>query len=122
MSFSSSDYLKARTRILQNVSRETFECFEIFAEMLVKWNAKINLVSKKDIDNLWTRHILDCVGALKELKHLAGLHKKNPDKQKPTIVDVGTGAGLPGMILSIATGEPIILIEKNGYQQSIDLE
>ena len=42
-----------------DVSRETSERLKTLAELLVKWNPRINLVSKSTISELWTRHILD---------------------------------------------------------------
>ena len=44
-----------------NVSRETLAKLEAFAELVRKWNPKINLVSKNSLDDLWQRHILDSV-------------------------------------------------------------
>ena len=56
-----------------------------------EWNAKINLVSRKDIDNLEWRHYAPCVAALRILRPAAGA----------TVLDAGTGGGFPGLVLAV---------------------
>ena len=73
-----------------------------FVELLVKWNAKINLVGPKTLDDPWTRHILDSV----QLKpHLCD--------GAITLVDLGSGAGLPGLVLAILGVGEVHLIESD---------
>jgi 16S rRNA (guanine527-N7)-methyltransferase len=72
---------------LKNVSRETMDDLSVFADLLIKWNAKINLVSPKSIDELWHRHIADSVQVFDLVKVEKGLW-----------VDMGTGGGFPGAI------------------------
>jgi len=55
-----------------------------------EWNAKINLVSRKDIDNLEWRHYAPCVAAVKFLRLMDGA----------TVLDAGTGGGFPGLVLA----------------------
>lgn len=87
----------------QNVSRETFSQLETFANLLLKWNAKINLVSKKiTINELWLRHILDSVQLLPYLT-----------KDKKEILDFGSGAGFPGIILAIMGNCNVTLVESD---------
>jgi len=63
-----------------------------YAELLGRWNKKINLVGRQDIDNLWPRHIADALF----------LYSCLPTIEKaPWLLDVGTGGGLPGMVLAI---------------------
>ena len=76
-----------------DVSRETFERLEIFSEVLTKWNPKINLVSRKSLEDLWTRHILDSV----QVFEIAPNAK--------TWLDIGSGGGLPGVIVAILAAE-----------------
>ncbi|MEM6407483.1 MAG: 16S rRNA (guanine(527)-N(7))-methyltransferase RsmG [Pseudomonadota bacterium] len=81
------------SRILQDefgVSRETLQELEDYAALLVKWNAKINLVSPATLPELWTRHILDSA----QLFHLL-------PGEVQSIGDIGSGGGLPGLILAI---------------------
>lgn len=85
-----------------NVSRETFELLERYVELLMKWQRSTNLISVTDEEEVWTRHILD--GA-----QLAN-HLKNPSAK---ILDIGSGNGIPGVILSILGYTDITLCEKN---------
>jgi 16S rRNA (guanine527-N7)-methyltransferase len=63
----------------------------IFSREISAWNKKINLISRKDDDNLWERHIL----------HSLSLHFVLPSEKKIKILDAGTGGGLPGIPLAI---------------------
>jgi len=90
-----------------NVSRETFEALRVYADLLEKWNPKINLVSRASLRELWTRHIMDSA----QLMSLA----PNPSK---TWVDLGSGGGFPGLVIAIMaleTGSPkeVVLIESD---------
>jgi len=64
---------------------------EQFAEHIYDWNSKVNLVSRKDVDNLVENHLVPCMSI--------GLLR--PFRNSETIVDVGSGAGLPGIPLAI---------------------
>lgn len=90
-----------------NVSRETFERLEIFADLLVKWNPRINLVAKSTISTLWDRHIRDSLQLSRILEHTA-----------PVWADLGSGGGFPGLVIAITaaeTGNPgqTILVESD---------
>ena len=82
-----------------NVSRETFDRLALFEACLRKWNARINLIGSRDIGAVWTRHIAD---SMRILSHLP---------PTGTIVDLGSGAGFPGLIIAIVTGRRITLVE-----------
>lgn len=73
------------------VSRETFEKFQIYKELLLKWQKAINLVSRETLSNLEERHFQD---SLQLLKYIPGSSKSH--------IDLGSGAGFPGLILAIA--------------------
>ncbi|MGI9436704.1 MAG: 16S rRNA (guanine(527)-N(7))-methyltransferase RsmG [Geminicoccaceae bacterium] len=87
---------------LLNVSRETMECLSRYLDLLKRWQPAINLVGPKSLDDPWRRHILDCAQLLRHLPDDAG-----------SIIDLGSGAGLPGIVLSIVTRRPIELIESD---------
>ena len=55
------------------------------------WNAKINVISRKDIDELYTKHVLHSLGIAKIIQFEAGTY----------VLDVGTGGGFPGIPLAI---------------------
>ncbi|MDE8348302.1 MAG: 16S rRNA (guanine(527)-N(7))-methyltransferase RsmG [Acidocella sp.] len=73
-----------------------------FAALVARWSAKINLVSKSDIAHLWERHVQDSLALVPYMP---------PDI--PFAIDIGSGAGFPGMVLAIATGVPFTLIESD---------
>ncbi len=65
--------------------------FEQYVALLLEWNRKINLISRRDEEQVWSNHILHCVSILFKLNLRAKEH----------ILDLGTGGGLPGIPLSI---------------------
>lgn len=65
--------------------------FEKLYDLYIEWNAKINVVSRKDIDELYLRHVL----------HSLGIAKVQSFKDGAKILDVGTGGGFPGIPLAI---------------------
>lgn len=83
----------SRDNIAANVSRETLERLDIYADLLQRWNPKINLVSKSTIPALWTRHLMDSV----QVYDLA------PDFAK--WADLGCGGGFPGLVIAILAAE-----------------
>ena len=82
-----------------SVSRETFEKFYIFYRTLIKWQNSINLISKSSIKNIWERHFLDSAQLYKYVKDING-----------NIVDFGSGAGFPGLVLAIMGKKNIHLV------------
>ena len=74
-----------------NVSRETLADLEIYEKNLVNWTKKTNLIGKSTIKEIWTRHFLDSAQIIKYLPKL---------DHKTTIVDFGSGAGFPGLVLA----------------------
>jgi len=85
-----------------DVSRETQHRLAEFAALLLHWNKRINLVGRSDEGVIWERHILDSL-------QLAALMPDNVVRA----IDLGSGAGFPGLILCIATGIPFDLIESD---------
>ena len=73
-----------------------------YEALLRKWNATINLVSAADLPHLWPRHIEDSL----QLGRVAG-------PLPPRAIDLGSGAGFPGLILAIAFGIEVELIEQD---------
>ncbi len=62
-----------------------------FVDLLLEWNAKINLISRRDQQNIWTAHVLHSLSLLFSVKIPAGVQ----------LLDLGTGGGLPGLPLAI---------------------
>jgi 16S rRNA (guanine527-N7)-methyltransferase len=82
-----------------DVSRETFDRLDRFARLVVAENERQNLVAVSSVPDLWQRHIFD--GA--QLVNLAG-HTGN-------WCDIGSGPGLPGIVIAILGGQPMTLVE-----------
>jgi 16S rRNA (guanine527-N7)-methyltransferase len=82
------------------VSRETFDLLTEYAALLRAESARQNLVSKATLDDIWQRHILDS----------AQLDRFEP-RPGSSWVDVGSGAGLPGIVIAALVRGPVTLIE-----------
>jgi 16S rRNA (guanine527-N7)-methyltransferase len=87
--------------IRDSVSRETFLRLEIIVSQLVKWQARINLVSPGTMASIWQRHIEDSL----QLVALA------PNAVR--WIDLGSGGGFPGLVVAAA------LAEKPGFRMSL---
>lgn len=85
-----------------DVPRETLERLAAYAALLTKWNATINLVSKSTLDDVWGRHLADS----------AQLFPLLPQGAR-TLVDLGSGAGFPGLVLAILGVPEVHLIESD---------
>lgn len=84
------------------VSRETLRRLAAYAELLVKWQARINLVGLETIPDLWSRHILDS----------AQLFPLIPSTAR-RLVDLGSGAGFPGLVLAVMGAPDVHLVESD---------
>ena len=76
-----------------NVSRETIERLELYAQLVVKWQKAVNLVAKSTLNDLWHRHMADS----------AQLLSHAPDVGR--WLDLGSGGGFPGMVVAILRAE-----------------
>jgi 16S rRNA (guanine527-N7)-methyltransferase len=89
------------------VSRETITSLKKYEDTLIKANKTLNLIGNSTIKDIWTRHFLDSVQVIDFI-----------DKNNKTLVDLGSGAGFPGLVLAIALKDrkiplKIKLIEKS---------
>lgn len=84
-----------------SVSRETHLSLLRYVELLKEWGSAINLVSSKE--NLWQRHIIDSAQIAEHI---------GEDSSK-SLLDLGSGGGLPGIVLAIMKPNPIILVESD---------
>ncbi len=85
---------------LGNVSRETLDRLEAFIDVLLDWQTRINLIGRSTIPDLWRRHVLDSA----QLMPLIA-----PSSCR--LVDVGSGAGFPGLVLAILGAQGVELVE-----------
>ncbi len=86
----------------KNVSRETFSRLEAFHSLLKQWNERINLVGKSTMVDIWNRHIIDSAQLMRFL----------PEGTQ-TITDFGSGAGFPGLVLSLMGVPEVHLVESD---------
>ena len=77
-----------------NVSRETYKKLENYQTLVLEWNSKFNLISKSTEMNIWERHIVD---SLQLIKYIS--------KEDKILLDLGSGAGFPAVVLAIARQE-----------------
>jgi 16S rRNA (guanine527-N7)-methyltransferase len=82
------------------VSRETLDRLQRYADALVRWQARINLVAPATLPDLWRRHVLDSAQLLPLIP--AGARR---------LIDLGSGAGFPGLVLAILGVPEVHLIE-----------
>ncbi len=90
-----------------DVSRESGLRLRGYVDLLLAWQQKINLIGPSTVEQVWQRHVLDSLQLL-------------PLLPKPTrvIAELGSGAGIPGLILAIAGGFDVHLYEANSKKSA----
>ena len=90
-----------------NVSRETCYQLDYYKGLVLEKNNKINLISRKDINNFIERHIIDCAQAIDFI-----------DLNNKICTDLGSGAGLPGIVIAIMLKAKKNKIKLNLFEKS----
>lgn len=90
------------------VPRETFDRIDLYIGLLYKWQQRINLISSpRGIDEhafrtlVWERHVIDSLQLLPWMGDVR------------TMIDIGSGAGFPGLLLSMVVSNPVCLVESD---------
>ena len=83
-----------------DLSKKQVDKVESYLSSIIKHNKHTNIVGKSTIENFWNRHVLDC---LQLTKHITN--------KKLKIIDLGTGAGLPGILLSIVGCQKVLMVD-----------
>jgi 16S rRNA (guanine527-N7)-methyltransferase len=86
-----------------NVSRESLLKIEAYVDLLLIWQTKINLIGPSPVETVWRRHVLDALQLL-PLMHA----------ETEAVADLGSGAGIPGLILALGGDLKADLYESNG--------
>ncbi len=88
-----------------SVSPVMFDCLMDYLQMLQRWNKVYNLTALRDPDEMLSHHLMDCLAVLPALqRHVAGLvdgAAGAAPSGAPRILDVGSGAGLPGVVIAV---------------------
>ncbi len=87
--------------LLGGLSSDIIDRLQVYLEVLAKWQRAINLVGPRTLADPWRRHVLDSAQIVPFLS------------VDGDIVDLGSGAGLPGLIVAICTGRPVQMIESD---------
>ena len=90
-----------------NVPRETFSELDEFKDLIIEKNKEINLISRKTVSDLRKRHIVDCAQVIDLI-----------DINSKICTDIGSGAGLPGVVVSIMLKGKKIDMKMNLYEKS----
>jgi 16S rRNA (guanine527-N7)-methyltransferase len=85
------------------IPEETLNKARLYMTLLEKWNASINLVAKSTVANAWERHFLDSAALVPLIENERTL----------TIVDFGSGAGFPALVIALLTNHTVHLIESD---------
>ena len=93
---------------LADVSRETLEKFQIYLQLLKKWQSSHNLVGVATLADPWRRHFLDSAQLLMRFR------EEGPAREAPCWLDLGSGAGFPGLVLALMGAGKVHLAESNG--------
>jgi 16S rRNA (guanine527-N7)-methyltransferase len=93
---------RAEAGALLAVSRETVDRLQTYLDLLARWQQRINLVGPSTLEDPWRRHIVDC----------GQLWRLWPENAR-SLVDLGSGAGLPGLVLAIMGAPEVHLVESD---------
>ena len=81
--------------------------FLLYCDLLCERQKKLNLVSSSSLENVWSRHFIDSAQIIKYIL---------PYKNFSGLIDIGSGAGFPGLVISLLGVNPVYLIESNRHK------
>ena len=86
-----------------SVSRESFAKIDAYVQLLLTWQTKINLIGPSTIEDVWRRHVMDSLQLLPLMQ-----------SKTEAVADLGSGAGIPGLVLALGGNLRADLYESNG--------
>ena len=89
-----------------SISRETLSRVKCYVDLLAQWQDKMNLIGPNTLPHVWSRHILDSAQLLNCLP-------AHVSRETTTWVDLGTGAGLPGVVLALLGVKKVHLVDSS---------
>ena len=92
---------------LYNVSRETIEKLSIYEKLIIEGQRKYSLVGKSTLGNIWSRHFADSAKVLDIIRNIY----PNNERKILKLIDIGSGAGFPGVVINIMADAEKIPIE-----------
>lgn len=108
------ELLKTETdRCSMSLSVDTLTDFRSYLEVLYEYNQKVNLVSNADPEVVVKRHLLDCLALVEVINCLEDPKLKSGEPKR--LIDIGSGAGLPGLVIAIAVKDlEVVLLDSVG--------
>ncbi|MCR9175005.1 MAG: 16S rRNA (guanine(527)-N(7))-methyltransferase RsmG [Alphaproteobacteria bacterium] len=96
------DLTKTQIKDALQIDAEALARLSAYVDLLIKWQKRINLVAPKTLDEVWRRHILDSAQLLPLMAESPG-----------PVLDLGSGAGFPGLVLAVLGRGDITLVESD---------
>lgn len=93
---------------LPSLSPDALERFDAYLDLLLKWNSRLNLTAIRDPEEILRRHFVECIQCAQAL----------PKLDNPTLLDFGSGAGLPGIPISICRPEFLVILAESQRKKS----
>ena len=90
-----------------NLTTDAQDRLTTYHDLLAKWQKTVNLVGPRTLEHFWSRHMLD------SLQLLELVRKHTVEKPSATVADLGTGAGIPGILLALSGIENMTLVESD---------
>ncbi|KAI4336092.1 hypothetical protein L6164_014664 [Bauhinia variegata] len=106
---------------LETLTSRQKDQIHLYVDALLQWNKKMNLTAVKDVNEVMERHVEDSLAILAPLKNYYRAHC-SASYDKLNLVDVGTGPGLPGIVLAIACPEWDVTLLESMNKRCVFLE
>ncbi len=115
---SAENFLSKASSLGIQVSREALVQLAIYERELISWNRRMNLIAKGDETNIWSRHFLDSLTGWSSSLSLIS----NSFPLNPAVLDIGTGAGFPGLPIKIVWPEVKLTLVESVRKKTLFLK